>query len=363
MAKPPDNYRIIGKPMAMTDARAKVTGLGKYTDDLSVPGMLIGKILHSPHPHARIRSIDTSRAEAIPGVKAVATGQDARNPYGILPIGHDERVFALDKARYIGDNVAAVAATSAEIAERALDLLRVDYEQLPAFFDPEISMKAESNWIHDQRPHNIEKEYHHVFGDPEAGFAQADFVAEQRYYAGEVNHAAMEPHSTLAIWEPDNRLTVYSSTQVPFYLHRTAAEVCEMPMSQIRVIKPLIGGGFGGKSEVIPIEIAACVLAKKARKPVKILYTREEVFYAHRGRPITIVHLKVGLTRAGKISAVQARVIQDGGAYCGYGPVTVLYSGALLGAIYDIANVRYDGFRVLTNKPACGAMREIGRAS
>jgi 4-hydroxybenzoyl-CoA reductase subunit alpha len=355
-----NGFSIIGKPLAMADAVAKVTGVGKYADDLSIPGMLFAKILHSPYPHARIRAIDTSRAEALVGVKAVATGKDAPNPYGILPIGHDERVFALDKARYIGDNVAAVAATSAEIAEQALDLLRVDYEQLPAWFDPEESMKAESSWIHDERPHNIEKEYHHVFGDPEQGFAQADFIAEERYYAGEINHAAMEPHSTLAIWEPHDRLTVHSSTQVPFYLHRTISAVCEMPMSQIRVIKPLIGSGFGGKSEIIPLEIAACVLAKKARKPVKITYTREEVFLAHRGRPITIVYLKVGINRSGKITAVQARVIQDGGAYCGYGPVTVLYSGALLGAIYDIANVRYDGFRVLTNKPACGAMRGHG---
>jgi 4-hydroxybenzoyl-CoA reductase subunit alpha len=360
MAHSTNNFTVIGKPMAMTDARAKVTGLGKYADDLAVPGMLIGKILHSPHAHARIRSIDASRAKALCGVVTVATGQDARNPYGVLPIGHDERVFATDKARYIGDNVAAVAAASAEIAERALDLIEVDYELLPAWFDPEESMQAASNWIHSERPHNIEKEYHHVFGDPEKGFEQAGFIAEERYYAGEVTHAAMEPHATLAIWEPDGRLTVYSSTQVPFYLHRTASEVCEMPMSRIRVIKPLIGGGFGGKSEVIPLEIAACVLAKKSRRPVKILYTREEVFYAHRGRPITIVYLKVGVSRTGKITAVQARVIQDGGAYCGYGPVTVLYSGALLGAIYDIANMRFDGYRVLTNKPVCGAMRGHG---
>ena len=346
--------------MAMTDARAKVTGLGKYADDLAVPGMLIGRFLHSPHAHAIIRSIDTSRAEALPGVKAVATGKDAPNPYGILPIGHDERVFALDKARYIGDNVAAVAATGAELVEEALDLIEVEYELLPAWFDPEESMKAAENWIHDERPHNIEKEYHHVFGDPDKGFQEADFVAEERYYAAEVTHAAMEPHATLAIWEPEGKLVVYSSTQVPYYLHRTVSEVCEMPMSQIRIIKPLVGGGFGGKSEVIPIEVAACVLAKKAKRPVKMLYTREEVFYAHRGRPITIVGLRVGIARDGKITAVQARVVQDGGAYCGYGPVTVLYSGALLGAIYDIANVRYDGYRVLTNKPACGAMRGHG---
>ncbi len=360
MAKNTNGFNIIGKPMAMTDARAKVTGLGKYADDLSVPGMLIGKILHSPYAHARIHSIDASQAEALAGVKVIATGEDARNPYGILPIGHDERAFALGKALYIGDNIAAVAAITPEIAEQALDLIRVDYEQLPGWFDPEQSMKAASNWINEERPQNIEKEYHHIFGDPQKGFAEADFIAEERYYAGEVNQAAMEPHATLAVWEPDNRLTVHSSTQVPFYLHRTIASVCEMPMSRIRVIKPLIGGGFGGKSEIIPLEVAACVLAKKARKPVKITYTREEVFLAHRGRPITIVYLKVGLSRAGKITAVQARVIQDGGAYCGYGPVTVLYSGALLGAIYDIANVQYDGFRVLTNKPACGAMRGHG---
>jgi 4-hydroxybenzoyl-CoA reductase subunit alpha len=353
-------FSVIGKPIPMTDSLAKVTGRGKYTDDLAVPGMLIGRMLHSPHPHARIRAIDTSRAEALEGVKTVATGRDAPNPYGILPIGHDERVFALDKARYIGDNVAGVAATSAEIAEQALDLIAVDYEVLKAWFDPLESMKAADGWIHDERPQNIEKEYHHHFGNVDEGFAKADFIEEHRYYAGEVTHAAMEPHATLAVWEPEGRLVVYSSTQVPFYLHRTVSEVCEMPMSQVRVIKPLVGGGFGGKSEVIPLEVAACVLAKKAKRPVKILYTREEVFYAHRGRPITIVDLKVGITKEGKITATQAHVVQDGGAYCGYGPVTVLYSGALLNALYDIPNVRYDGYRVLTNKPACGAMRGHG---
>lgn len=354
------DFSVIGKPLPMADAPSKVTGFGKYTDDLVAPGMLFGRILHSPHPHARIRAIDVSQAEALPGVKAIATGEDAPNPYGILPIGHDERVFALDKARYIGDNVAAVAATSAEVAEQALDLIRVDYELLPAWFDPLDSMEATEHWLHENKPRNIEKEYHHHFGNVDEGFAQADFIREQRFYAGEVNHAAMEPHSTLAIWEPDNRLTVYSSTQVPYYLHRTLSEVCEMPMSQIRVIKPLIGGGFGGKSEIIPLEVAASVLAKKARRPVKITYTREEVFLAHRGRPITYVDVKIGLTKAGKIVAVAARVVQDGGAYCGYGPVTVLYSGALLGALYDIPNVKYDGYRVLTNKPACGAMRGHG---
>src|SRR5256712_4463443 len=353
-------YSIIGRPLPMTDSPAKVSGLGRYADDISVPGMLVGKILHSPVPHARIKKIDSSKAEGLPEVKAVATGRDAQRPYGILPIGHDENALATDKVRYIGDNVAAVAATTEEAAERALELIEVEYEPLTAWFDPLEAMKAEKDWIHEGRPHNIEKEYHHEFGNLEEGFSQAAFVQEERFYAAEVNHAAMEPHSTLAIWQPDARLTVYSSTQVPYYLHRTISDVLEMPMSEVRVIKPMVGGGFGGKSEVIPLEIIAPILAKKAKRPVKITYTREEVFYAHRGRPITLVDLKVGLTREGKISAVAARVVQDGGAYCGYGPVTVLYSGALLGAIYDIRNLKFDGYRVLTNKPACGAMRGHG---
>ncbi|MBZ5511537.1 MAG: molybdopterin-dependent oxidoreductase [Acidobacteriia bacterium] len=359
-------FSTIGKPVAFVDAAEKTTGHGKYTDDLSVPGMLIGKILHSPHPHARIKSIDTSRARALPGVVAVVTGKDAPTTYGILPIGHDEHALALDKVRYVGDNVACVAAVDEATAEKALELIDVEYELLPAWFDPEQSMKAEADFIHESRPHNIEKEYHHTFGDPDKAFADADYVAEARYLANEVTHAAMEPHSTLAAFEIDphtgkaGRLTVWSSTQVPYYLQHKLSLVLDMPMSQIRVIKPLVGGGFGGKSEVIPLEITAAIAARAANAPVKITYTREEVFWAHRGRPRTIIDLKMGAKHDGRIVAVAARVIQDGGGYCSYGPVTILYSGALLGALYDIPNVRYDGYRVLTNKPACGAMRGHG---
>src|ERR1700681_4722771 len=359
-------FSIIGKPTAMVDAAYKTTGSGKYTDDLSLPGMIVGKILHSPYPHARIRRIDTSRAEKCEGVVAVVVGKDAPNPYGILPVGHDEYALALDKVRYVGDNVACVVAVDDATADKALEFIDVEYEVLPAYFDPEESMKAETNLIHDNKAHNIEKDYHHVFGDPEKGFAESDHVAEARFLANEVTHAAMEPHSTLASFELDphtgkmGRLTVWSSTQVPYYLQHKLSLVLEMPMSQIRVIKPLVGGGFGGKSEVIPLEIIAAVAARKARAPVKITYTREEVFWAHRGRPRTIIDLKTGVKNDGRITAVKARVVQDGGAYCSYGVVTILYSGALLGALYDIPNIQYDGYRVLTNKPACGAMRGHG---
>ena len=361
-----NTFSIIGKPTAMVDAAEKTTGSGKYTDDLSVPGMLIGKILHSQYPHARIKRIDTRRAEALDGVVAVVIGKDAPNPYGILPVGHDEHALALDKVRYVGDNVACAVAVSEAIAEKALELIDVDYEVLPAYFDPEESMKAETDLIHDNKPGNLEKDYHHAFGDPDKGFAEADQVLEARFIANEVTHAAMEPHSTLASFELDphtgklGRLTVWSSTQVPYYLQHKLSLVLEMPMSQIRVIKPLVGGGFGGKSEVIPLEIIAAVAARKAQAPVKITYTREEVFWAHRGRPRTIIDLKTGIKNDGRITSVKARVVQDGGAYCSYGVVTILYSGALLGALYDIPNIQYDGYRVLTNKPACGAMRGHG---
>src|ERR1700758_3177253 len=360
------DFSIIGKPIAMIDAAGKTTGAGKYADDLSLPGMLIGKILHSPYPHARILRIDTSRAEALEGVVAVVTGKDAPNTYGILPVGHDEAALAVGKVRYVGDHVACVAAVSEEIAERALELIDVEYEPLPAYFDPEQSMKAETDLIHENREHNIEKDYHHVFGDAEKGFSEADYIAEGRYIANEVTHAAMEPHCTLANFELDpytgklGRLTVWASTQVPYYLQHKLSLVLEMPMSQIRVIKPLVGGGFGGKSEIIPVEIIAAVTARAAKAPVKITYTREEGFWAHRGRPRTIVDLKTGVKNDGRITAVKARVVQDGGAYCSYGVVTILYSGALLGALYDIPNIQYDGYRVLTNKPACGAMRGHG---
>ncbi len=192
-----DDFSIIGKSIAMVDAAGKTTGAGKYADDLSLPGMLVGKILHSPYPHARIKRIDTSRAENLDGVITVVTGKDAPNPYGILPVGHDEHALATDKVRYVGDNVACVAAIDEATADKALELIDVEYEVLPAYFDPEDSMKAETDLIHDNKPHNIEKDYHHVFGDPERGFAEADHVAEARFIANEVTHAAMEPHSHL----------------------------------------------------------------------------------------------------------------------------------------------------------------------
>ena len=348
----------------MLDAAAKAGGAARYTDDLSLPGMLVGKILHSPLPHARIRQVDTAAARALAGVRAVLTGADAGIPYGILPIGKDECALQPEKVRYVGDNVACVAAETEAIADAALRLIEVAYDPLPFYLDPEAALAAPPEaWLHANRPGNLEKEYHHIFGDPAAGMSEAEAIVAARYVCPAVTHAAMEPHATLARFEPSpsgDRLTVWSSTQVPYYLQMTLARVLELPLASIRVIKPMVGGGFGGKSEVCPLEVIAALAARRAGAPVKITYSREEVFYAHRGRPLQIIELKTGARRDGRITAVEARVVQDGGAYCGYGPVTLLYSGALLGALYDIQNVRWDGYRVLTNKPACGAMRGHG---
>jgi 4-hydroxybenzoyl-CoA reductase subunit alpha len=353
-------YNIIGKPVPMVDGAAKVTGKGIYTDDIRLPNMLFCKILRSTYPHAKILLLDTSRAERIPGVMAVITGKEVSEKYGILPLGHDETALAVDKVRYVGEGVVAVAGMSVEVVDEALRAIEVVYEPQPAYLDARTSMQSPSVLIHEDKPDNIERDYHHHFGNVEEGFARADYIRSDTFYCPRVTHAAMEPHSTVAHFDETGKLTVWSSTQTPYYLHRTLAKVLEMPMARIRVIKPLVGGGFGGKDEPLCHEICAAALARKSGRPVRLTVDREEVFYIHRGRPDQYVDIKTGVTKDGKITAVECKTIQDGGAFCSYGIVTILYSGALLGAIYDIRNMKYDGYRVLTNKPVCGAMRGHG---
>lgn len=352
-------FSIIGKRVPMVDGAAKVNGRGIYADDLKMPGMLYARIFRSVHPHAKILRLDVGRAEKLPGVAAIVTGKEVARQYGILPVGHDETALAVEKVRYIGEGVVAVAAASPEIAEEAMTKIDVVYELLPAYLDASKAIDHPAVLIHEDKPNNIEREYHHHFGDVEEGFRKSDLVRTDSFYCPRVTHAAMEPHSTVAIYEA-GKLTVWSSTQTPYYLHRTLSLVLQLPMSRIRVIKPLVGGGFGGKDEPLGHEICAAALAIKAGRPVKLTVNREEVFYIHRGRPGQSVDLKTGFTKDGRITAVACKTVQDGGAFCSYGVVTLLYSGALLGAIYDIRNMKFDGYRVITNSPACGAMRGHG---
>ncbi len=359
----------LGGTHRKVDAMERMRGIARYTDDLKLPGMLHGKIKRSPHAHARIVSIDTSRAEAMPGVHAVVTGRDFPIPYGIIPWTPDENALAVDKVLHVGDGLAAVAAVDEDTAIEALDAIDVIYEVLPAFFDPEEALAAREP--HQQinpysKTGNLSKKVLLEFGDVDAGLAAADLVIEGEYFFEGTTHAAIEPHCALAHVErggaagESGLLTVWSATQVSHYLHRELAKVLELPAHRIRVIQPPLGGAFGGKSEPFDLEFCVAKLALATGRPVKILYTREEVFYSHRGRhPMRMKH-RMGLSREGKITAVDAKTIIDGGAYSSFGLVTTYYSGQLLCSPYEFGAYRFHSRRAYTNKPACGPKRGHG---
>jgi 4-hydroxybenzoyl-CoA reductase subunit alpha len=362
--------RVIGTRQRKLDGLEKSTGRARYTDDLVLPGMLHGKILRSPHPHARILAIDTSAAEALPGVFGVVVGAEMPRPYGIIPWTPDEQALCTDRVRYIGDGVAAVAAVDEETANRAVELIGVEYELLPAILDPAAALtpEAAATPIHEPlkagRNGNISKIVKLEFGEVDAGLAAADVVVEGDYFFEGTTHTPIEPHCAIGLWEeggvPNGRLTVWSSTQVPHYLHRELANVLELDPAKVRVIQPHVGGGFGGKSEPFDLEFCVAKLAMKTGRPVKILYTREEVFYAHRGRHPFTMRYRVGATAEGKLTAVDAKTLLDGGAYSSFGLVTTYYSGQLLTAPYEMPAYRFDSTRVFTNKPACGPKRGHG---
>ena len=358
---PRDNtYHCIGRGMPRTDSLAKVTGTAQFTADIPAHRCLVGKILRSPHAHARILSIDTRKAVTLPGVKAVVTGADAPVKYGILPVSQDEYPLAVEKVRFIGDEVAAVAAVDEVTALRALELIDVRYEVLPAILDPHEALVREDVKIHERAAEaNIERRVHLVFGDLDQGFAAADYIREDRFFKDASSHAFLEPHSALAQYH-DGKLTLWSSTQVPHYVHRSLSKVLGIPMEKVRVIKPALGGGFGGKGEPLPLEFAASLLAVKTGQPVRITHSREEVFLTHRGRHPMEMTLKTGVKKDGTITAVQFSSLLDGGAYGSYGVVTMIYSGQLLTAPYRVPAYAFDSARVFTNKPPCGAQRGHG---
>jgi 4-hydroxybenzoyl-CoA reductase subunit alpha len=359
---------VIGGRMRKVDGLEKSTGRALYTDDLTLPGMLHGKILRSPHPHARILSIDTSAAEALPGVYATVTGAEMPIPYGIIVWTPDEQALATEKVRHVGDAVAAVAAVDEETANAALRAIRVEYEVLEPLLDPEEAARRTDVQIHEAKKPghngNISKIVKLEFGEVEAGLRASDVVVEGEYFFEGTTHTPIEPHCAIGLWEeggaPNGRLTVWSSTQVPHYLHRELARVLELDPARVRVVQPHVGGGFGGKSEPFDLEFCVARLAQKTGRPVKILYTREEVFYAHRGRHPFKMHYRVGAAADGRLKAVDAKTLLDGGAYSSFGLVTTYYSGQLLTAPYEIPAYRFDSTRVFTNKPCCGPKRGHG---
>lgn len=354
-------FDVIGKRFARKDAPAKATGQAQYVDDLVFPDMLWGAIKQSTHAHARILSIDTSKAKALPGVKAVITAQDVPGTkYGVSPARYDETVFAIDKVRYVGDEIAAVAAVDLETALQAVSLIEVDYEPLPVLLTPDEALAEDAEWIHDDFPNNISAEVHQEFGEVEKALAECDLIRTDSFRSKRQDGGAIEPHAAIAVFDLEGRLTVHSATQVPHYVQRTLAMVTGLPISKVRVIKPYVGGGFGPKSEATPLDICSSFLSMATGRPVKMLYTREQVFLHGRARHGYFHEMTTGLKKDGTLLALKHRCVMDGGAYSSFGIATVYYAGSLLGAPYKLPNMKYDGLRVYTNKPACGAQRGHG---
>jgi 4-hydroxybenzoyl-CoA reductase alpha subunit len=357
------SYSVIGTPLAKVDGPRKASGQAVYADDLNLPRMLHGKLLGSRRPHARIVRVDTRAAETLPGVKAIITGKDLPVKYGILPVSEDEYPLEIERVRFVGDPIVAVAATDEMIAEQAVRLIEVEYEDLPAAFDIDEALQPvdEADRIHDYGPHgNVHKEVHLEFGEVEAGFAAADHVFENSYFYSGNNHLAMEEHAAVADYAADGKLTLWSSTQTPHYVHKAMAQVLQVPASRIRVIATPVGGGFGGKSDPFPHEFCAAKLSMLTGRPVKITLTREEVFYAHRGRHPVLMHIKLGVRADGSITALDFQSFVDGGGYGSYGVASTYYTGALQTVTYKIPAYRFRGVRVFTNKPACGPKRGHG---
>jgi 4-hydroxybenzoyl-CoA reductase subunit alpha len=359
-------YAVLGKAVRRVDGHEKVTGAAKYTVDLSFPGMLHGKILRSPHPHAKVLGIDVSKARELPGVRAVITAADTlKKPYGNwrrYPHLLDEFPLAWDKVRFIGDEVAAVAAIDEDVAEEALNLIEVEYEPLPAVFDPEEAMKDGAPAIHEGPTvkNNVSETRHIEFGNVDEAFQTCDFVREDSFEMHPVAHACMEPHATVAVAEAGGRITVYTSTQVPYYIQILLAGALGIEEGKVRVVRPHVGGGWGGKIELFKDQYCAARLSQITGKPVRIEYTREEEFACTRHRTAMKYWLKTGYMKDGRLVAKEARAILDGGAYNAMGPTALYLTGFFQLFPYVIPNYRYHGFHVYTNKSPSSSMRGFG---
>ncbi len=353
--------RVVGKSLPRVEAAAKVTGSIAYADDIVLPGMLFCKLLRSRHPYARVLSIDTRAARAVPGVVAVLTGHDLPVNYGIMPTCEDEHALEHEKVRFVGDPVAAVAAVDEETAQAGCRAISVEYEPLEAVESIEQALvPPDDEPLHDYAgPANVHRLAALEFGDVDAGFARAAHVREDIFFFEGNTHLPMEQHSATAQVAGD-KVTLWSSTQDPHYVHRALAKVLGLPMGKLRVVAAPHGGGFGGKCDPFSHEIVVCKVAMMTGRPVKCTLTREEVFYTHRGRHPVLMWVRTGVDADGRILAMHFRSALDGGAYGSYGPASTLYTGALQTTTYAIPAYRFEGARVFTNKAPCGPKRGHG---
>jgi len=356
-------YAMLGKGRPYIEAERKVQGKADYADDIQTKNALFTKFVRSTHAHARINSINKTKAEALSGVRAVITGEELPLKFGVLPISQDERAMAIEKTRYIGEIVVAIAADTEEIATEACKLIEVDYTPIRPFFDMKEACEdvGEDEQIHAHCKfnNNIHKKAELRFGDQKEGLENANYKVKVDFDFQGINHGFTEPHAATASWD-ENGLTIITATQVPHYLHRYLAKVLEVPMNQVRVIKPTVGGGFGGKSDPFPHEMIIAHLSRKMGQPVKMRFNREEVFLTNHGRHPTTMNMEMGVSSDGAFEALDADIIIDGGAYGSFGVVTSYYNGVLLQAPYKIDNFGFRTRRVYTNKPQCGAMRGHG---
>ena len=353
--------KIIGKPFRRVDGRAKVTGQTQFADDLQFPRTAYVKLVRSTVPHARIKNIDFSAALAMEGVLGTLIGEELPDKFGILPVSEDEHALAVDTVRFVGDALAAVAAVSEDIAHAAALAVEVEYEPLLTISSVEEALCTPEPQIHEYADDgNIHKKVSLKFGDVEAGMEQADIILEDNFFYEGSNHLALEQHSAIAFAEDDDRVTLYSSTQCPHYVHRALTKTLDIPASRIRVIACSNGGAFGGKSDPFNHEIVVAKLALKLGRPAKITLTREEVFYCHRGRHPVQMHLKTGFRKDGTMTAQHLRTTLDGGAYGSYGVASTYYTGALQTTTYKLPNYWFEGARAFTNKPPCGPKRGHG---
>lgn len=354
----------VGKRMPLVDANAKVTGQAWYGDDVRLPNEIIGRIVRSPHHYAKIVSIDTTKAENLPGVLAVATGEDAPNKFGVLPVTKDEHAMAVEKVRHVGDLVACVAAVDEATAREAVALIEVEYEVLDSIHDMKKGLEDVDEPIHWRgRYHvgktNVQKRVFQEFGD-RSMVENPKAMHHGKWKFQGVNHGFTEPHAVVAHWDPNGRLQLYTPQQVPHYAHRALATVLDVPMHQINVIRTYVGGGFGGKSDPFPHEMCAAILARKAGRPVRINFDREEVFWVNRGRHPSHIEVQLYADEEARISGFDIDALIDGGGFASFGHVTSYYNGVLATAPYELGSFHYTGARVWTNKPASGAMRGHG---
>jgi CO/xanthine dehydrogenase Mo-binding subunit len=355
-------YSIVGTRMTRTDSLSKVTGQATFTADLKLPRMLYAKVLRSPHPHARILNIDAGKALSLPGVKAVVTSADTHGvKWGVFKYTQDHPMVAVDKVRYVGEDVAGVAAVDEETAREALELIRVDYEILPGVFDPEEAMKEGAPLIHDQYANNINIHVHIEVGDVDKAFQQSYLVREDTFHAAGEAYSTLEPYAVMASYN-NGRLDFWAPNAGPHVRAKALSNLLKLPLNKVRVRHINVGGHFGARSEISPGDLVTSLLAIKTGRPVKLVLTREENATCTRQVHDITATIRTGVKKDGAITAKQFRVVYDGGAYSSTGPIATSIPYYVYEEAYRFSNVRYDGFRVITNKGIRGMYGCHGRA-